>query len=114
MGSMLALVKDHRGPGLELQEVPQPEAGPGEVVIRILKTAICGTDVHIYEWDEWAQRSLVVPLVAGHEFVGRVVAHGRGRARAARRVSWSPARGTSSAATAATAAPGAGTSARTA
>jgi threonine 3-dehydrogenase len=78
VSSMLALVKDHRGPGLELQEVAAPEAGPGEVVIRILKTAICGTDVHIYEWDEWAQRSLAVPLIAGHEFVGRIVRMGDG------------------------------------
>ena len=78
VSSMLALVKDHRGPGLELQEVAAPEAGPGEVVIRILKTAICGTDVHIYEWDEWAERSLNVPLIAGHEFVGRIVRIGDG------------------------------------
>ena len=76
--SMLALVKNHRGPGLALESVPVPSAGPGEVVIRVLKTAICGTDVHIYEWDEWAQRTLPVPLIAGHEFVGRIVALGDG------------------------------------
>jgi len=76
--SMLALVKDHRGPGLALESVPVPSARSGEVVIRVLKTAICGTDVHIYEWDEWAQRTLPVPLVAGHEFVGRIVALGEG------------------------------------
>jgi threonine 3-dehydrogenase len=76
--SMLALVKNHRGPGLALENVPVPSAGPGEVVIRVLKTAICGTDVHIYEWDEWAQRTLSVPLVAGHEFVGRIVELGDG------------------------------------
>jgi threonine 3-dehydrogenase len=75
---MLALVKNHRGPGLALGSVPVPSAGPGEVVIRVLKTAICGTDVHIYEWDEWAQRTLPVPLIAGHEFVGRIVALGDG------------------------------------
>ena len=78
MESMLALVKDHRGPGLALESVPVPSARSGEVVIRVLKTAICGTDVHIYEWDEWAQRTLPVPLVAGHEFVGRIVALGEG------------------------------------
>jgi len=75
---MLALVKNHRGPGLALESVPVPSAGAGDVVIRILKTAICGTDVHIYEWDEWAQRTLTVPLVAGHEFVGRIVELGDG------------------------------------
>ena len=73
MDTMLALVKDRRGAGLALRSVPVPAAGPGDVVIRVLKTAICGTDVHIYEWDEWAQRALSVPLVAGHEFVGRIV-----------------------------------------
>jgi threonine 3-dehydrogenase len=78
MESMLALVKNHRGPGLALESVPVPSAGAGEVVIRVLKTAICGTDVHIYEWDEWAQRTLSVPLVAGHEFVGRIVELGDG------------------------------------
>jgi threonine 3-dehydrogenase len=76
--SMLALVKAHRGPGLALESVPVPSAGAGEVVIRVLKTAICGTDVHIYEWDEWAQRTLSVPLVVGHEFVGRIVELGDG------------------------------------
>jgi threonine 3-dehydrogenase len=75
---MLALVKDHRGPGLDLESVPVPRAGAGEVVIRVLKTAICGTDVHIYEWDEWAQRTIAVPLIAGHEFVGRIVELGDG------------------------------------
>ena len=58
MESMLALVKDHRGPGLAVESVPVPSAGTGEVVIRVLKTAICGTDVHIYAWDEWAQRTV--------------------------------------------------------
>jgi threonine 3-dehydrogenase len=75
---MLALVKNHPGPGLGLESVPVPSAGAGEVVIRVLKTAICGTDVHIYEWDEWAQRTITVPLIAGHEFVGRIVELGDG------------------------------------
>jgi len=78
MDSMLALVKDHRGPGLTLQEVPAPVAGAGEVVIRVLETAICGTDVHIYEWDEWAQRTISPPLIVGHEFVGRISQLGDG------------------------------------
>jgi threonine 3-dehydrogenase len=75
---MLALVKNRQGPGLALENVPVPSAGPGEVVIRVLKTAICGTDVHIYEWDEWARRTVPVPLIAGHEFVGRIVEIGEG------------------------------------
>lgn len=78
MESMLALVKERPGPGLDLEHVPVPKPGPGEVIIRILKTAICGTDVHIYEWDEWAQRTISVPLIAGHEFVGRIVELGEG------------------------------------
>jgi threonine 3-dehydrogenase len=78
MKTMLALVKMHRGPGLSLEEIPVPCAGPGEVLIRVLKTAICGTDVHIYAWDEWAQRTVNVPLVAGHEFVGRISELGDG------------------------------------
>ena len=78
MESMLALVKVHRGPGLSLESVPVPHAGPGEAVVRVLKTAICGTDVHIYEWDEWARRTIPVPLIAGHEFVGRIVELGDG------------------------------------
>ena len=80
MESMLALVKDHRGPGLTLESVPVPRAGPGEVLIRVLKTGICGTDLHIYEWDDWAQRTIPVPLVVGHEFVGEIVELGDGRA----------------------------------
>jgi threonine 3-dehydrogenase len=75
---MLALVKNHDGPGLALESVPIPSAGAGEVVIRVLKTAICGTDVHIYEWDDWAKRTISLPLVAGHEFVGRIVELGEG------------------------------------
>ncbi len=67
---MKALVKTKPGPGLELIDVAVPEVGRDDVLIRILKTAICGTDVHIYEWDEWARRTVPVPLVVGHEFVG--------------------------------------------
>jgi len=75
---MLALAKECPGQGLELTEVPVPRAGPGEVVVRVLKTAICGTDVHIYEWDDWARRTIRPPLVVGHEFVGRIVEVGEG------------------------------------
>jgi len=78
MKTMLALVKEDRGPGLTLKDVPVPPAGAGNVLIRVLKTAICGTDVHIYAWDEWGQRTVPVPLVAGHESVGRIAQLGEG------------------------------------
>jgi threonine 3-dehydrogenase len=67
---MKALVKAAAGRGLELADVSVPPIGRDDVLIRILKTAICGTDVHIYEWDEWARRTVPVPMVVGHEFVG--------------------------------------------
>jgi threonine 3-dehydrogenase len=70
---MKALVKSKPGPGLELREVPVPEIGINDVLIKIIKTAICGTDVHIYNWDAWAARTIPVPMHVGHEFVGRVV-----------------------------------------
>lgn len=71
--SMYALVKSERKEGLELRRVPMPECSPNDVKIEVRKTAICGTDVHIYNWDEWAQATLKPPLVVGHEYVGRVV-----------------------------------------
>ena len=70
---MKALVKATRGPGLELTEVPAPEPGPGDVLVRVLRTGICGTDLHIQSWDEWAAKEIQPPLVVGHEFVGEVV-----------------------------------------
>ena len=73
---MKALIKTAAGPGLTLGEVPIPEYGINDVLIKIEKTAICGTDVHIYNWDEWSQRTIQPPLVTGHEFVGRVAAFG--------------------------------------
>jgi threonine 3-dehydrogenase len=74
--TMKALVKSHREVGLWLEEIPVPEPGINDVLIRILKTGICGTDVHIYNWDAWAQKTIPVPMAVGHEFVGRVVAAG--------------------------------------
>jgi threonine 3-dehydrogenase len=71
--SMKALVKKHREPGLWLDEVPTPEIGINDVLIQVLRTGICGTDVHIYKWDAWAQKTIPVPMVVGHEFVGRIV-----------------------------------------
>ncbi len=69
---MKALVKRESARGLWLEDVPEPAVGINDVLIRIEKTAICGTDVHIYEWDEWARKTIPVPMVVGHEFVGRV------------------------------------------
>jgi threonine 3-dehydrogenase len=73
---MKALVKSRAEKGLWLQEVPEPEIGINDVLIRVNRTAICGTDVHIYEWNEWAQKTIPVPMVVGHEFVGEVVKTG--------------------------------------
>ncbi len=73
---MKALVKSKAEPGLWMHEVPRPVPGDAEVLIRVLRTGICGTDLHIYGWDEWASRHVPVPLTVGHEFVGEVVAVG--------------------------------------
>ena len=73
---MPALVKRERTEGLWLEEVPVPGIGINDVLIEVLKTGICGTDVHIYNWDAWAQKTIPVPMVIGHEFVGRIVAIG--------------------------------------
>ncbi|HJT88503.1 MAG TPA: L-threonine 3-dehydrogenase [Bryobacteraceae bacterium] len=70
---MKALVKSRCTPGLWLEDVPEPAVGINDVLIQVLRTGICGTDVHIYKWDDWAQKTIPVPLVIGHEFVGRVV-----------------------------------------
>ena len=70
---MLALVKAHAGPGLALQEVPEPRIGINDVLIRVHKTGICGTDLHIEAWDPWAAENIRPPLVVGHEFVGEIV-----------------------------------------
>ena len=70
---MKALVKVARGPGLELTDVPEPRPGPNDVLLRVLRTGICGTDLHIDSWDEWAASTITPPLVVGHEFVGEVV-----------------------------------------
>ena len=70
---MKALVKAVRGAGLELADVPEPVPGPGEVKLRVLRTGICGTDLHIESWDDWAANTIRPPLVVGHEFVGEVV-----------------------------------------
>jgi threonine 3-dehydrogenase len=71
-----ALVKAHAEPGLWLEDIPQPTFGINDVLIRVLRTGICGTDVHIYDWDSWAQQTIRVPMAIGHEFVGEIVAVG--------------------------------------
>src|SRR4051794_34952487 len=73
---MNALVKSRSERGLWLEDVPKPEIGINDVLIRVLLTGICGTDLHIYEWDQWAQATIPVPLIIGHEFVGEIVAVG--------------------------------------
>jgi len=70
---MKALVKSRAERGVTLADVPQPRPGINDVLIRVRKTGICGTDLHIYEWDAWAQKTIPVPLVIGHEFVGEIV-----------------------------------------
>ena len=70
---MKALVKKKSQPGLWLEEVPEPNIGLNDVLIRIDRTGICGTDVHIYKWDDWAKRTIPAPMVVGHEFVGEIV-----------------------------------------
>ncbi|MEZ5499914.1 MAG: L-threonine 3-dehydrogenase [Steroidobacteraceae bacterium] len=73
---MKALVKAEAAPGLTLQDIPEPSVGPNDLLIRIRKTAICGTDMHIFNWDRWAQRTVPVPMAVGHEYCGEVVARG--------------------------------------
>ena len=73
---MRALIKGEAAEGLWLENVPEPEIGINDVLIRVRKTGICGTDLHIYGWDTWAQETIPVPMVVGHEFVGEVVAFG--------------------------------------
>lgn len=73
---MKALVKKYSEPGLWLEDVPDPEPGINDVLIKVHKTGICGTDLHIYNWDDWAQKTIPVPMVVGHEFVGEIVSVG--------------------------------------
>lgn len=77
MTKMKALVKSKREPGIWLEEVDKPVITENEVLIKIKKTAICGTDLHIYKWDDWAQKTIPVPMHVGHEFVGEIVEIGK-------------------------------------
>ena len=74
---MKALVKQEAKEGLWLQDVPVPEIGVNDILIKVLKTSICGTDVHIYNWDQWAQKTIKTPMTIGHEFVGEIVEMGQ-------------------------------------
>ncbi|MFK5892846.1 MAG: alcohol dehydrogenase catalytic domain-containing protein, partial [Pseudomonadota bacterium] len=73
---MKALVKKQAKKGLWLEDVPLPEVGNNDVLVKIQKTAICGTDVHIYNWDSWAQKTIAVPMTIGHEFAGVIAEMG--------------------------------------
>ena len=74
---MKALSKLRPEPGIWLTDVPEPEVGHNDILIKIRKTAICGTDVHIYNWDEWSQKTIPAPMVVGHEYAGEIVAVGQ-------------------------------------
>ncbi len=74
---MKALVKSFAKQGLWMEDVPMPKIGDNDVLVKIKKTAICGTDVHIYNWDEWSQKTIPVPMVVGHEFAGEIVELGK-------------------------------------
>ena len=76
--TMLALVKESAAPGLAMREVPVPQPGPNDVLIKIKKTSICGTDVHIYDWNEWSAQHVKPPMVIGHEYVGEIAEMGPG------------------------------------
>jgi threonine 3-dehydrogenase len=75
---MKSLTKSKKEVGLWMQDAPIPEIGSNDVLIKIKKTAICGTDVHIYNWDEWSQKTITVPMIVGHEFVGEIAKMGAG------------------------------------
>ena len=69
---MKALVKSKAEKGIWMEDVPVPEIGPNDVLIKVYKSSICGTDLHIYSWDEWAQKTIPVGMTIGHEYVGHV------------------------------------------
>src|SRR6056300_1313137 len=74
---MKALVKTKAEQGIWLQDMPEPECGNNDVIVKIHKTAICGTDIHIYNWDEWAQKTIPIPMITGHEYAGEIVEVGQ-------------------------------------
>ena len=70
---MKALVKRHAEPGIWMEDVPEPEVGINDVLVKVKRTAICGTDIHIFKWDDWARATIPVPMAVGHEFSGEIV-----------------------------------------
>jgi threonine 3-dehydrogenase len=74
--TMRALVKEKAGPGLTLTQAPVPRIGPTDVLVKVKKAGICGTDAHIWDWDKWSQSRIVPPVIVGHEFMGTVAAVG--------------------------------------
>ena len=76
--TMKAVVKATAAPGAEIRDVPVPHAGPGEVLLRVLRAGVCGTDLHIWSWDRWSQGRVQPPVTLGHEFVGEIVERGEG------------------------------------
>ena len=74
---MKALIKLRPEKGIWMADVPLPQVGINDVLIKIKKTAICGTDLHIYKWDDWSQRTIQTPMTIGHEYVGEIVDKGR-------------------------------------
>ena len=78
MVKMKALVKARPERGLWMEDVPVPEPGLNDVIIKVKKSAICGTDLHIYEWDTWSQKTIRTPMVIGHEYMGRIAEMGAG------------------------------------
>src|SRR5262249_50193659 len=76
--TMKAVVKAAAAQGAEIRDVPVPVAGPGEVVLRVLRAGVCGTDLHIWSWDRWSQGRIKPPVTMGHEFVGEIVERGPG------------------------------------
>ena len=73
---MQALAKAKAERGIWLEDIERPEIGHNDVLIRVKRTAICGTDIHIFQWDEWAQKTIPVPMAVGHEFSGEIVEFG--------------------------------------
>ena len=76
--TMKAIVKTKPGPGAEIRDMPVPDAGPGQVLLRVLRAGVCGTDLHIWTWDRWSQERIRPPVTLGHEFVGEIVELGAG------------------------------------
>lgn len=109
---MKALSKLKAEEGIWMTDVPEPEVGHNDLLIKIRKTAICGTDVHIYNWDQWSQKTIPVPMVVGHEYVGEVVGIGQ-EVKASTLAIASPVKATSPAVTAVTVAVGVPTCAAT-